>query len=65
MMMRTYRIVLNSFGVVFVEAESYTKTESLVAFYRANLISAEYPCAMVREVIEVIGQQGWRHERMP
>jgi hypothetical protein len=53
--MRTYRVVLRSSSVVHVDAESFGKTETTVAFYRAGSVFAEYPRVLVREVSEIQG----------
>lgn len=53
LMMKTYRIVLSSLGVIFVDAESYSETETALIFHRGGMVFAEYPRAMVRELTEV------------
>jgi hypothetical protein len=53
LLMKTYKVVLHSFAVVHVDAENFGETETTIAFYRAGSVSAEYPRALVREVLEV------------
>jgi hypothetical protein len=62
LVLKTHRVVLNGFGVVFVNADGYVETETLIAFHRSASVSAEYPRAMVKEVIEVFEPQMRRHE---
>jgi hypothetical protein len=53
--MRSYRVVFRSSSAVHVDAESFGKTETTVAFYRAGSVFAEYPRVLVREVSEIQG----------
>jgi hypothetical protein len=36
LILKTYRLVLNSSGVVFVDAEAYIETETVIAFNRSG-----------------------------
>ncbi|WP_147263533.1 hypothetical protein [Roseimicrobium gellanilyticum] len=56
--MKVFRVILNSFGSTFVEADTYEQGTS-VRFYRAGHVTAEYLASAVKSVEETgIAPQG-------
>lgn len=56
--MKVFRVILNSFGSTFVEADSYVQDTSL-RFYRGGHVTAEYLPSTVKRVEETsIAPQG-------
>ncbi len=50
--MKTYRIVLGSFGVVFVDADSVQETANTITFFRGNTATAVYARSTVEAYAE-------------
>lgn len=50
--MKTFKLSLNTSGVVFVEADRYAAEGTLVCFYRGESKIAEYASASVKEINE-------------
>lgn len=46
--MNSYRVVLNSLGTVFVEADSVVESQDTVTFYRGRHECAQYAMTMVK-----------------
>ena len=50
--MKTYRLVLNTVGVVFVEADRHAVEDDMLRFYRGDSMIAEYSKGLVKDVTE-------------
>lgn len=48
--MKTFRLLINVEGVVFVDADRYEARAGRIVFYRESSIVAQFPAASVKEV---------------